>query len=121
MTTNFEVLPLSQYDPNQDIIIVYVDVGRMPPSRIPSYLEQYKKQLNPIFEKRGFEVLYVARRLERTSCNIEVDNKEVAEKVDLGKVMPTDANETSASVNELIKAIETIEAENNYDRAKIVI
>ena len=110
---NIEILPLSQYDPDKDIILIYVDIGRMPPSRIPSYLEQYKKQLNPIFEKRGFETLYIARRNDRVSCEIHVDDKEVAERQEI--IKEYDGKE---EVEKLIGKIQYTEDQNNFDRAK---
>ena len=73
---NFEILDLSNYDPNQDIIIAYVDVGKMPPRRAQEYLDGIKEKLQPKFEKRKFDVIYVACRGGVVSTAIKVTSKE---------------------------------------------
>jgi len=93
-----EVLPLSSYDPEMDIIICNVYVGKMPPSRVPRYLEKVKERINPIFEKRGFEVLYIAKWHEEQNFKVEVDQKANHE--------PTDP---STEIDNFLKSIDEIE------------
>jgi len=57
-----EMLNLSEYDPEMDLIVMYVDVGKMPPQRVRDYLEKVKESVGPLFNKRGFEVLYLPIR-----------------------------------------------------------
>jgi len=76
---DFEVLDLSNHDPNKDIILAYIDIGKMPPQRAKKYLEEVKKLMNPKFEDRGFDVIYIARTRDGvTSTAIKVSSKETA-------------------------------------------
>lgn len=113
--SDFEILPLSSYNPEIDIIITYVYVGKMPPSRAKEYLEEYKKQLNPIFEKRGFDVIYVAKRNDNPACEFKVDKKE-------------DDYDAMEQVENLIEHIQKIEEKNKlkeaaeqFDNAKTIV
>ncbi len=76
---NFEVLDLSNYDSKQDIILAYIDIGKMPPKRAGRYLEEVKALMNPKFKERGFDVIYIARNRDGTSTTeIKVASKETA-------------------------------------------
>ncbi len=74
---DFEILDLSNYNSNEDIILAYVDVGNMPPKRAKQYLETIKEKMGPKFEERGFDVIYISRnRNGVTSTAIKVTSKE---------------------------------------------
>ncbi len=78
-SVNFEVLDLSNYNSEQDIILAYIDIGKMPPKRASQYLEEVKALMNPKFEERGFDVIYIARNRDgETSTTIKVASKETA-------------------------------------------
>ena len=59
---SIEILNLSDYDPDQDIVVMYVDVGKMPPPRVKKYIESVKKEIKPMFIERGFETLFIPIR-----------------------------------------------------------
>ena len=74
---DFEILDLSNYDPNKDIILAYVDIGHMPPKRSKQYLETIKETIGPKLQKCGFDVIYIARNREGvTSASVKVTSKE---------------------------------------------
>lgn len=74
---DFEILNLSSYDPEKDIILAYVDVGRMPPKRATQYLETIKEKMGPKLEKCGFDVIYIGRNRDGvTSTVVTVTSKE---------------------------------------------
>ncbi len=77
---DIRVLELSKYNPEVDIIIIDVPVGKMPPSRVNKYLENVKKCLKPVFEKRGFECLFIALR-EPLGTKISVAHEEKIQEV----------------------------------------
>ncbi len=79
---DFEILDLSNYDPNKDIILAYVDIGHMPPKRSKQYLETIKEAIGPKLEKCGFDVIYIARnRNGVTSTSVTVTSKENSRKM----------------------------------------
>jgi hypothetical protein len=71
----FEVLQLSCFDPEKDIVIAYVDVGRMSPARANEYIRAAKERLNPMFEERGFKLLCVGRKEEIRAVEFEVETE----------------------------------------------
>ena len=72
-----EVLNLSAYDPVVDIVIVNVNIGKMPPQRVKRYLEGIKNNLGPMFEERGFDVIYNAvREPSIGAASMNVQSKE---------------------------------------------
>ncbi len=74
---DFEILNLSSYDPEKDIILAYINVGNMPTKRTKQYLEMIKEKLEPKFEERGFDVIYIScNRDGVTSAAIKVTSKE---------------------------------------------
>jgi len=79
---DFEILDLSNYDPEKDIILAYIDVGKMPPQRQKQYLETIKEKMGPKFEKRGFDVIYIGRTRDGvTSTSVTVTSKENSRKM----------------------------------------
>ncbi len=75
---DFEILDLSNYDPDKDIILAYIDVGRMPPQRAKQYLEQIKEKMSPKFKSRGFDVIYIGRNRDGVTSAITISSKETA-------------------------------------------
>ncbi|KKL16329.1 hypothetical protein LCGC14_2496680 [marine sediment metagenome] len=74
---DFEILNLSSYDPEKDIILAYIDIGNLPPKRAKQYLETIKEKMGPKFDERGFDVIYIGRnRNGVTSTAIKVSSKE---------------------------------------------
>ena len=60
MDMQFNMLELSKYDPEKDIILVYVNTGKMQGRRqVNDYLAKIKEIINPSFKKRGFETFYI--------------------------------------------------------------
>lgn len=79
---DFEILDLSNYDPEQDIILAYIDIGRLPTQKAKAYLETIKKKMGPKFEKRGFDVIYIGRNRDGvTSSSFTVSSKENSRKM----------------------------------------
>lgn len=78
---DFTILDLSNYDPEKDIILAYIDIGKMPPQRAKQYLETIKEKMGPKFEERGFDVIYISRNRDGvTSSAIKVTSKENSRK-----------------------------------------
>ena len=84
---DFEILDLSNFDSKQDIVLAYIDVGRLPPQRAKQYLEDIKEKMGPKFEERGFDVIYIGRsRGDGTSTmsptTIKVSSKTASKRFD---------------------------------------
>ena len=65
----FNVLELSKFDPDKDIILAYVNVGKMPPNRVHKYMGRIRDEVSPMFKELGFKSLFLPLR--------EIDNMSV--------------------------------------------
>lgn len=74
-STEIKILPLSSYEPEKDIVIVNIDVGMMRAKTVKKYIENVKKMLKPMFDKRGFESLYIPVRYSPKTPGKEYDIK----------------------------------------------
>ena len=73
---DIEILNLDSYDPDIDMVIMYVDIGKMPPKRAAEHLLKVKEAIQPKFEERGFDVIYVARNSEgKVASRVNVISK----------------------------------------------
>ena len=80
---DFEILNLSKYDPKKDIVLAYIDVGRLPPQKAKQYLEDIKEKMGPKFDERGFDVIYIGRNRDGgTTTAIKVSTKTVSDRFD---------------------------------------
>ena len=85
---DFEILDLSNFDSKQDIVLAYIDVGRLPPQRAKRYLEEIKEKMGPKFEERGFDVIYIGRSRDGSSSStmsptsIKVTSKSASKRFD---------------------------------------
>ena len=81
---SFEILNLSDYDPEKDIVIAYVDVGEMPPRAGRSYIESCKTALGPLIKEKGFKTLFIPcsgrnRKVDFRINTVEQETVETAE------------------------------------------
>ena len=79
----FSMLELSKYDPGKDIILAYVNVGKMPPTRVHKYMKSIRKEVSPLFGELGFQSLFLPLR---ESDNISVPGNFVFKVEDLDVV-----------------------------------
>lgn len=82
---SFDVLKLSELDPEKDIIIVNVEIGKMPTTRIRDHLMKVKANIQPMLDERGFSALYNPIRTDsdgkrlKTSVEMTPAKKDEAE------------------------------------------
>jgi len=73
---NFQILNLSHYDPEKDIIIVNVYVGKMRPDAAQKHVSSVRRAFAPLFGERGFDVVYIPYSHEMDSHEmVQVGNK----------------------------------------------
>ena len=77
--TELEILRLSECDPTKDVVIFYVDVGKMPPQRVKGYLEDFKAQMADVIHP-AFKVIYIPRRPTGESvtggCAVQIEKED---------------------------------------------
>ena len=106
---NLEILKLSECDPTMDVVIVYVDIGKSPPTAANKLVEQVQHQLTPMFRERGFDVLFVARRSNLDDTTIEImdkHNKIVTKLLNEG----SERNDDNTATKDAIQAV--VDADN---------
>ena len=115
---NFEVLNLSAYDPVVDIVIVNVNIGKMPISRVHAYMKKMKNDLTPMFEKCGFDVIYnPVREPSIGAASMDVQSKEINARRDLESEM---AQALSAEIVQE-EPLSTEDSKDAFDQARIII
>ena len=72
MATWFEVLELSKYDPEKDIVIINLEVGKAPPRVVRKKIKATSVQIGPMLKERGFSFIIVPVYDNEPSVNIEV-------------------------------------------------
>lgn len=67
---DIQVLELSKYNPNADIIIVYVNVDKM--QRANELLMNTRNELAPLFRRRGFDSVFIPQTCDGRDSTIKV-------------------------------------------------
>lgn len=72
---NFEMLNLSEYDRHKDIVLLYVDIGNMPPKNANRHMQAVRDQVKPLFTKRGFDILFIPMRDGQPAAVVDIVSK----------------------------------------------
>ena len=72
---NFEMLNLGEYDRQKDIVLLYVDIGQMPPKNANRHMQAVRDQVKPLFTKRGFDILFIPIRDGQPAAVVDIVSK----------------------------------------------
>lgn len=67
-----EMLNLSDYDPEVDVIVVRVNIGQLPMNKAQDYVNNIKKNIGPLLDARGFDVIFTPHRSEDTKGESDI-------------------------------------------------
>lgn len=89
MSVEFDILPLSKYDPEKDFIIANVYVGKMRPDRAKRYLDRTRDTLKAYFDELGFKLIVLPITYEmaqlgfKSHINVELNDHPTPTEEDL--------------------------------------